>query len=231
MDAGLISQGVIDSRPIQEIKPDEIKDYARCHFFAGIAGWDYALQLAGWPEDRPVWTASLPCQPFSVAGKRQGERDARHLWPVFYDLVKECRPVTIFGEQVPTAIKNGWWDCVATDLENVDYTTGAICLPAFIVGAWQERYRLFWVATNNRREREQGVIAEALSRQSTFPRGEDVRGVEDLRGRSDIPEPLVRRLNDGLRNGVAELHAYGNSIVPQVAAEFVRAFMEVSSNA
>src|SRR5882672_7856682 len=44
----------------------------RPNFFAGIAGWPLVLRLAGWPDDRPVWTASLPCQPFSLAESREG---------------------------------------------------------------------------------------------------------------------------------------------------------------
>jgi hypothetical protein len=54
--------------------------------------WSYALRLAGWPDDRPVWTGSCPCGPFSVAGKKLGFADPRHLWPEWFRLIGECRP-------------------------------------------------------------------------------------------------------------------------------------------
>jgi DNA (cytosine-5)-methyltransferase 1 len=103
MAAGEIMEGEVDERSITEIKPEDVCGFVRCHWFAGIAGWDYALRLAGWPADRPIWTGSCPCQPFSTAGKRQGQNDERHLWPEFYRLIKACRPAIIFGEQVASA--------------------------------------------------------------------------------------------------------------------------------
>jgi DNA (cytosine-5)-methyltransferase 1 len=69
MDQGLIMAGKIDNRSIHDVTPDELRGYTRVGFFSGIAGWDLALQLAGWPEDKPVWHGSCPCQPFSTAGK------------------------------------------------------------------------------------------------------------------------------------------------------------------
>ena len=79
--AGHVMAGDVDERSIVEVSADDLAGYDRCHFFAGIAGWDLALQLAGW-EDRPVWTGSCPCQPLSSAGQRKGHADKRHLWPV-----------------------------------------------------------------------------------------------------------------------------------------------------
>ncbi|AEI71060.1 methylase [EBPR siphovirus 2] len=59
----LIAPGVVDERDIRDIRPDELRDYTQCHWFAGIGVWSYALRRAGWPDDRPVWTGSCPCFP------------------------------------------------------------------------------------------------------------------------------------------------------------------------
>src|SRR5262245_9327694 len=87
IDDGHLPTGYIDQRDIREVKADDVRHYQECHFFAGIGGWPYALRLAGWSADRPVWTGSCPCQPFSAAGKRKGQADERHLWPVFFRLI------------------------------------------------------------------------------------------------------------------------------------------------
>ena len=142
----LIPAGDVDTRSIAEVKAHELKGYTQCHFFAGIAGWPLALQLAGWPADRPVWTGSCPCQPFSTAGKQLGDKDERHLWPVFFDLIRQCRPEHVFGEQVANAIGKGWLDGVSADLESEGYACGAAVLGAHSVGAPHIRQRLYWVA-------------------------------------------------------------------------------------
>lgn len=69
---GHIPFGYVDTRSICDVRADELVRYVQCHFFAGIGGWPLALKLAGWPGDRPVWTGSCPCQPFSAAGKGAG---------------------------------------------------------------------------------------------------------------------------------------------------------------
>jgi len=54
--AGHLPAGDVDTRSIRDVRPDDLKDYTQCHFFAGIGGWSLALKLAGWPSSRPVWT-------------------------------------------------------------------------------------------------------------------------------------------------------------------------------
>ena len=61
MAAGLIPEGDVDERSIEDVRPADLVGYTQCHFFAGIGGWPYALRLAGWPDDWPVWTGSPPC--------------------------------------------------------------------------------------------------------------------------------------------------------------------------
>jgi len=144
--AGMIPEGDVDERDIREVQPEDLRGYTQCHFFAGIGGWACALRLAGWPDERPVWTGSPPCQPFSVAGKGLGKRDERHLAPVWLDLIRECRPPAIFGEQVAAAVtKDAWLDDLLDALEGAGYETGAVVVPAAAVGAPHIRSRLWFV--------------------------------------------------------------------------------------
>jgi len=122
---GLIADGEVDSRSIVDVRPDDLRSFTQCHFFAGIGVWSYALRLAGWPDDRPVWTGSCPCQPFSAAGQGKGFDDERHLWPAFHMLINECRPPVVFGEQVASKDGLGWLDAVHADLEASGYAVGA----------------------------------------------------------------------------------------------------------
>jgi len=156
--AGDIAPGDVDTRSIEDVRPDELKGYTQCHFFAGIGGWSHALRLAGWPDERPVWTGSCPCQPFSTAGKGKGLADERHLWPAFEWLIGERRPDTVFGEQVSSPDGRAWLDIVSTDMEGKGYAFGAIAAVACSVGAPMLRQRTYWVADTaggGRREERQ----------------------------------------------------------------------------
>ena len=144
--AGHIAPGVVDERSIVDLRPSDLEGFAQCHFFAGIGGWSLALRLAEWPDDRPVWTGSCPCQPFSAAGKQRGSNDERHLWPAFFNLIRECRPAGVFGEQVAGAAGLAWVDHVCADLEAAGYAAAAANLCAAGAGAFHIRQRLYWVA-------------------------------------------------------------------------------------
>ena len=147
--AGCIAPGEVDERDIREVQPSDLAGFTQCHFFAGLGGWSLALRQAGWPDDRPVWTGSCPCTPFSQAGKRLGFSDERHLWPEFFRLIRECRPDAIFGEQVASQDGLAWLDLVAADLETENYAVGACSTCACGFGAPHIRQRLYWVAHSN----------------------------------------------------------------------------------
>jgi DNA (cytosine-5)-methyltransferase 1 len=145
--AGHIAAGIVDERSIEDVKPTDLRGFTQCHFFAGIGVWSYALRQAGWPDDRPVWTGSCPCQPFSTAGKRMGTADERHLWPALFHLIRECQPANFFGEQVASKDGLAWFDTVQADLEGQKYTVGAADLCAAGFGAPHIRQRLYFVGT------------------------------------------------------------------------------------
>lgn len=190
---GRIAPGDVDERDIRDIRPDELRTYRQCHFFAGIGGWSLALRRAGWADDRPVWTGSCPCQPFSAAGKRGGTADERHLWPAFFHLIDQCRPPVVFGEQVASKDGLGWFDLVSADLEGSGYAVGASDLCAAGLGAPHIRQRLWFVG-----------VADASSEGSLpGPHGSLHRGQEGTGPRDAEPErsrpvgPLEHATGDG----------------------------------
>jgi len=143
---GHIADGTVDERSIADLRPADLDGFRQVHLFAGIGGWSFALRLAGWPDDRPIWTGSCPCQPFSAAGKRLGTADKRHLWPEMRRLIAECRPATVFGEQVASRAGREWLAGVRADLEALGYAVGAADLCAAGLGAPHIRQRLYWCA-------------------------------------------------------------------------------------
>jgi DNA (cytosine-5)-methyltransferase 1 len=160
---GLIADGVVDERSILDVSADDLVGFTQCHFFAGIGGWSYALRLAGWSDDQPVWTGSPPCQPFSAAGQQKGKDDDRHLAPHFAALIVAGRPPILFGEQVASAAVFGkaakrtrsaasgapewtWIDDLQDRLEAAHYAVGASDIPAAGVGAPHIRQRTFFGA-------------------------------------------------------------------------------------
>lgn len=255
---GLLPVGDVDERSITEVRPDDLRGYDQCHFFAGIGGWPLALALAGVPSGRPLWTGSCPCQPFSHAGSERGTADERHLWPAFFALVRECKPPVVIGEQVENAIRHGWLDLVFGDLEGEGYACGSAVLGAHSVGAPHKRQRLFWagalgyphgVRRDERREAEgaalQGEPSEREGSELEPRPGQDrllqgrpeglggagfwggAEWVQCSDGCQRPVEPGLEPLADGLSPVMGRLRAYGNALVPEVAAAFVEAFMGV----
>jgi DNA (cytosine-5)-methyltransferase 1 len=278
ISAGHIAPGDVDERSITEVHPDDVRGYTQCHFFAGIGGWSLALRLAGWPDDRPAWTGSCPCQPFSTAGKRKGTADERHLWPAWFHLIEQCRPTVIFGEQTASPDGYAWLDIVWSDMEAAGYAFAPVVLPAAGFGAPHGRHRIYFVADANGarlegrggvRERAdqcavgarrldggladaavsagvggkpRGIIRELpqvigamqAGCQSTGPVNGFWRDADWLLcrdGKWRPVEPGSFPLVDGAAARVGRLRAYGNAIVPQVAAEFIAAYLDALRDA
>ncbi|PWE52010.1 DNA cytosine methyltransferase [Metarhizobium album] len=257
--AGHIAPGDVDERSIVDVQPDDLKGYTQCHFFAGIGGWSYAARLAGWHDDRPLWTGSCPCQPFSEAGRRKGQTDERHLWPTLFELIRARRPDVVMGEQVAAAIGQNWLDGVHSDLEGIGYSCGATVVPACAVNAPHRRDRLWFVADTARpgqshepecaQPEDEGravvFVRSKLGADSRSDDGATPTGGSDgtsrepswssagwatgADGKTRRVEPGLSLLVDGVPARMGRLRAYGNAIVPQVAAEVIGAYMEIAA--
>lgn len=167
---GLIADGEVDDRSIIDVRPDDLRGFDQCHFFAGIGGWSLGARLAGWPDERPLWTGSCPCQPFSVAGRQEGTKDERHLWPEFFRLIAACRPDAVMGEQVAAAVGKDWLDGVFVDLEGIGYSCGAVVVPACAVDAPHRRDRLWFVADAQGGSGRTGLCQDEPQRNRDQPR-------------------------------------------------------------
>ncbi len=191
-----------------------------------------------------VISGGYPCQPFSAAGKRQGEDDDRHLWPAMFSLIKTYRPSWVLCENVDGHISMGL-DSVLSDLESKAYTCQSFVLPACAVNAKHRRNRIWIIANNdqcgcertcansrksdrraNRRDNISRVcedVADASigdernicqQRQGQGPAG----GIGGENGRHyQWPiEPNVGRVAHGVPRRVDRLRSLGNAVVPQI---------------
>lgn len=230
---GSLPAGDVDTRSIEDVCPDDLRGYVSCHFFAGIGGWPLALRQAGWPDDRPVWTGSCPCQPWSQAGDGKGFEDERDLWPEFHRLIGQRRPPVVFGEQVTGPRADPWVDAVQADVEALEYAFGAVPFAAAGVGSPQKRHRLYWVA-------------HAQARQERWTREPSEGEPAPHRGRCDDDrtywaghawiicsdgtrrpiEPGTLPLADGLPRPVVGNAAYGNAVVVPAAREFIKSYID-----
>ncbi|BBS23375.1 hypothetical protein WP5W18E06_39120 [Klebsiella quasipneumoniae] len=221
--AGHIAPGEVDERSIEDVTPDDLRGFTQCHFFAGIGVWSHSLRLAGWPDDKPVWTGSCPCQPFSAAGKGDGFADERHLWPHFFHLISERRPQHVFGEQVAAGNANAWFDLVQADLEGLGYAFGLVPFTSAGIGAPHIRERAYWVAhaSSGRYDRRTEAAGQEARTGTGIAIGVDIGGLgnsyvarlerlggnDSAAGREGTTGPAAAPgVLDGLANTTSQLH-------------------------
>lgn len=186
-------------------------------------------------EKSPAYRGGFPCQPHSCAGKQLGEKDSRHLWPEFMRVVRELRPRTVVGENVP-GILSTIHDSVCSDLEKEGYKVWTFCVPAYSVGAHHERFRVFIVA-----------VDQSISRFQTHPKanpaGAQQKAWQHTCGRhwDYLPgtywathKPPVFGMVNGIPGGVdgrmrykEKMTALGNAVCPQQAYPIFGAIAEL----
>lgn len=229
--AGHIAPGDVDERSIEDVRPDDLRGYTQCHFFAGLGIWSFALRMAGWEDSRPVWTGSCPCQPWSVAsvaGHAKGFDDHRHLWPTWDGLITECRPRRIFGEQVASAAGLKWLDAVFDDLESKDYACGAAVLTAAGSGADHVRKRIYFVsdAVCEGWTGHQPLECIPVAAQAAFAESRNAAARLRAAVAGDYAD-LLPRDEPSIALERARAKGYGNAINAQTAALFIEAVRDL----
>lgn len=181
-----------------------------------------------------VLTGGFPCQPYSLAGKRLGKEDERHLWPEMLRAIHEIAPRYIVGENVAGLLSwNGGlvFDEVQTDLEAAGYEIQPVILPACAVNAPHKRERVWFIAHARCSEWQNGLHGQEQGRQTA----EFGNSYTKLGAWTQFPitEPTICSGNDGISpelDGITfpkwrneSIKAFGNAIVPQVAYQIFKA--------
>lgn len=118
-----------------------------------------------------VLTGGFPCQPYSLAGKRKGKDDERHLWPEMLRAIREIQPRWVVGENVFGLVNwNGWlvFHEVQADLEAEGYEVFPYVLPAAGINAPHRRDRIFFVAYRASKGLERGTGQSIQGRSIRF---------------------------------------------------------------
>lgn len=109
-----------------------------------------------------VLSGGFPCQPFSMAGKRKGNKDDRYLWPEMLRVIRQIQPAFIVGENVYGLVN--WsqglvFEQVCSDLENEGFQVQPVILPACAVDAPHRRDRVWFVAHSEENGNSRGLPA------------------------------------------------------------------------
>jgi DNA (cytosine-5)-methyltransferase 1 len=170
-----------------------------------------------------IITGGYPCQPFSEAGQREGEKDPRHLWPEMFRVVKQSRPAWVVAENVAGHITLGL-DQVLHDLEGEGYAARPLVIPACAVDSPHRRDRV-WVVAHAEGERCDYGYDRQNKREADRAQysPSDAGGAFGWLAERRWPcEPAIPRVANGVSDRVDRNRGLGNAIVPQVAYEILR---------
>jgi DNA (cytosine-5)-methyltransferase 1 len=175
-----------------------------------------------WPKPDTEWVdvicGGFPCQPTSQAGKKQGDKDPRWLWPEFRRIVEQCTPKIVAIENV-SRLRRAGLAGILRDLAALGFDARWESLPASAFGAPFEGDRVFICAAHRERCEDTGWL-------DVWPQPEP--------GAWWLSEPAVGRVADGVSGtvggggGNVEVVALANAVVPQVAEWIGRRIVEAA---
>ena len=185
-----------------------------------------------------IITAGYPCQPFSVAGKRQGESDPRYLWPHIERIIKTVRPIWCFFENVDRHLEWGYTEvyrslrCLGYKVEPGFFSASEVCAP-------HRRKRLFIIANTDSSRCNLGFFPD---RQYEIPPDpfwnttQNIRSwfgwerwLNEVRENSNgiITKADFYGMDDGTAEDVDRIRLLGNGVVPQQAELAFRELMKL----
>lgn len=184
-----------------------------------------------------VITGGFPCQPYSLAGKRDGASDDRDQWPAMRDALKRNEWDYFIGENVYGLVNLGL-DQILADLESDGYAAQPLVIPAHAVGLPQiEGSRVFIMAASNGERCNQGdKIPQGACASCRPPEGEqNGGGIGSFRGNSgrvwQAPVTAFDRVDYGLPGELDRIRCLGNAVAPALAQAIAQAIKETIARA
>lgn len=175
-----------------------------------------------------ILSGGFPCQPFSQAGKRKGDKDERALFGEMFRIIREVQPLWILAENVGgvLSIHNGqYFEEICTSLEGEGYQVQPFIIPASAVNAPHRRDRI-WIIANSSSYGLEGWKLWELSSQALERQTKILYSAEKFGG-NVLPGTCFCRKDDGLPDLLDRLKSLGNSIVPQIAEIIFQAIKEI----
>lgn len=213
------------------------KNFPKIPLFKDVTKLDRSTLETGGvePDSIELISGGFPCQPFSIAGERQGTDDDRDLWPEMFRIITDIRPTWVVGENVAN-FANMELDRTLFNLESIGYEARTFVLPACAVGAFHQRKRTFIVANSNSKRwesmdssKQSGRLrefAKSFENQAWQTRGYNPNDVLSAGARKITSgSGRVQRNDDGLSEGVDRLKALGNAVVPQQVLPIFQSIM------
>jgi DNA (cytosine-5)-methyltransferase 1 len=176
-------------------------------------------------------SGGFPCQPHSVAGKRQASADERDLWPEYRRIVSEIKPRWVVAENVPGLLSSEdgrFFRNILRDFAEMGFDVGWATISAAAVGAVHRRERLAIVAHANSVHVE-GNTKEPIQRVASQPQCFHDGTSENWSRRCNVYQPKLLRTYNGIPNQVDRIKCLGNAVVPQQFCPIFKAIAEVEA--
>ena len=153
-----------------------------------------------------ILTGGFPCQPYSMAGKRKGKDDERHLWPEMLRCIREVKPRWVVGENVLGLVN--WsgglvFHEVQADLEAEGYEVFPYVLPAAAVNAPHRRDRVWFVVYSNNNGLNQCDCGNEI--QSSEGRFDALSNINESNGNGDASNTLCKGYTRATSNGIQKM--------------------------